>query len=48
MMPMTTAARDPCDDVCRCNALGVGLIADGMPAGKNSGDVICDMDEPLS
>lgn len=47
-MPITTAAKEPCDDVCRCNALGVGLIAEGMPAGKNSGEVICDMDDPLS
>lgn len=40
MMPMTTAAKEPCDDVWRCNALGVGLMADGIPAGRNSGDVI--------
>lgn len=48
MMPMTTAASEPCDEVWRCKALGVGLMADGMPAGRNSGDVICDIDDPLS
>lgn len=40
MIPITTAAKEPCEEVCRWREGVVGLAADGIPAGKNSGDAI--------